>query len=1771
MSIMLGEAHAKISLDISGLKSGASQAASILRGLDGLGSGAFGGMEKALKDLESSLAHVGKNQVDIDVTAAIGGTKQLAVAIEDVEAKIEAASGSSLTIDAAEATGALQQVALAVDDVSAKLAGSGGTVFGLNTSEAVAGLAQVRAEAQDAVAAIRAAGGVSLDVNASQAIASLTQVASATDEVMAQLAAADNATIAISVTRDQLDAASRAVQELRATVGQSMTATVSIAGLGELDAATTQAVRTREAIGGIADAAPSISLGNLTGDLNQAVGLANQLTSSLSGLGSIGLGAGIAGLLIAPLVQGIQTAAQLEQSLKNVEVALGNVSNTDLGRLDASIREIGSATEYSAKQIAEVAESLAKAGYDVSDMIDGQMLPAVANLASATGSDLQTAVTGIVQAMAMWSPAIVDTSIAMTDASRAADILTVAANSSSADIQDIIAGMRNLGPVVSQMGVGFDEAAASISIFTNYGLKGADAGISLARGLQNLNEPTSEAAQLMDQLGISVFDAQGNFVGMEQLFGQLSNAMRNMTEQQRFTTISLLFGAEAADAYALAVSMGVDPLVAAVQAMQQQGIAADQASRKTDTLKGAWDRLNEATTTALGGLAKGAVGPLTMLATVVDGIVSAFGGLPSAILQPIGLIAGFGGAILALVTTVNLANATLGMLGTSFTRLTGISAAAGAIRSVVSALMELRAVGAVLAALSGPLGILLGVVSIIGGSLVLSWLKSREAAKQAAAEYKAYADAVDTNNKRISDTLQSGNLILAQHMQTSYDLVHNGIKRVEDVFRTGGEGWQAINLAEPDRMPDLTAVYFDTAFGRKALNYAKNTGQISDYVFDVVANGSKDAYSKLSIEDRAAVADAVSGYITQFTPTDPQKKAVEDKIGEIWKLYEDPNIDPTKIDNAVAEVMNTYANSDTPSIDWLLGNKGDGFDFTGQGLASVIAQFGTVGGAAANAQKQIAQVGDSWTAMAANLRLDGNKEMATNLESMTKNFEAVQKGLSKNNAATYTDDLQTLFGAMKSGKVDVEKMMSGFAELDRQFANNQITAEQYANGVHQMVLNIDDYAVAAGKAVRSTEEIAAAQKQVAGEWLKATGNDDFVSQLNMAGLGTTYSQLAGDITDANTALGDGMRIVVGNTNALGQNAQAAQDWADELIKAPGVYSKLDDMLAKGTVTQTQYNAAQQAQVDIAADNAAIQEDILTIQAKQAPMIATSVAALQDYVETLSTLPPEQQAVALGWLDANEATKANQIVAMAAAAANGELGESGKIATEKMIQGAVAADPYLKAMLLDMGLISEGADGTITVNFEGAASTQATLDDLNSTLLTIADLLDNGKLDGSINITVKGIEQAEAARAELEKLQDKKITVTIAMGGATTDSDRRTSGIDGPFNGGLAPITIPANADITSVTPPADPTKVAAVAEVTDVKPPAAPIVLPAEIKLGPVTGPAVPPGVLSGGAAPSSSDVNVTATVIGGEQVEALQKAIDALKDKPVTVTATVTGAELIGAIKLDVQNLSNKNILVMVSVEGADAIGTLKSDVEDLENKTLVITGDNTDALIKWNTVQGLPDATKWLFFFGDNTDALVKWNTVQGLPDATKWLFIFGDNGDAMEKWQAVQDLTDITKTLTINVVVNGDRRVALATGGTVPGFGGSTTVARMAELGPELFRTPSGKWGMAMTDGLYPMIPGTYVFTAAQSRRMWEHWTGQSYARGGRVRRDTPTRGERSRYSGGGGSTVITVHSRPNITVNPQSRVTQDDLTFIMTEVADATVSAVQNARDAKGGAQ
>lgn len=1075
MSVMLGEAYAKITLDVSGLTGSAGKAAQALRALDGLGKGAFDGLEKSADSVGKRIDALRGMTVDINTSAAEGALTGLGSAAQDTASTIDAMGGMQFDVDASAAIASMEEVRVNAQDAAAAVTAAGGVVFGLNTTEAVAGLTQVRTEAQDAVAAITAASGASFDINTSAAVASLLAISTATQDVEAQLASASSSTLAISVTMDQLNAASRAVQELRQTVGQTMTATVSIGGLGELEAATSEAVRTREAIGGIGDAAPSINLGGLNGDLSQATALASELASNLRGLGSIGLGAGLAGLLIAPLVQGIQTAAQLEQSLKNVEVALGNVSKADLGRLGQSIRDIGSDTQFSAKEIAEVAESLAKAGYDVSDMIDGKMLPAVANLASATGSDLQTAVTGIVQAMATWSPAIVDSSIAMTDASRAADILTVAANSSSADIQDIIAGMRNLGPVVSQMGVGFDEAAAAISIFTNYGLKGADAGISLARGLQNLNQPTSEASKLMQELGISVFDVQGKFVGFEQLFGQLSNAMRGMTDEARFTTISLLFGAEAADAYALAVSMGVDPLVATVNAMQQTGIAADQAAEKTNTLSGAWQRLSEASSTALGSLAGGLVGPLTVLTSVLDGAVGIFGGLPTAVQQAIGGLAGFVGSILAVVTAVNLTRAAMAAMNLSFGSITGVSAAIGALRNLGSALAATRVGMAALAIATGPIGIALAAVGVAAAVIGGIWLKQRHDAAELAKAYAELDKAIEANNTRIGDTRKNGMTQLADDMEKATVKIREAIDKVTLSLADSQKDWQSameqsLN-ADGFNIQPITE-FFDTVWGRAALEWGKSTGKVSETLVTNLSEGI------LTAADQIELGGFMDEFYKSFTPTPQDITAIENSMTPIYDLLANPKIDQSKV---WAEIDSIIAK-----------NMSDGH-LNLQGVVNDINAFATASTTAAGSVELMAKPfagmtkeAQEWAYMLDDLRLKGNEVAANQIQNMDQYFNAIvtTSGDQANQAAAAQDRLNA---AIANGSVDVHAIATNFAYYKSLLDQGLISQDTYNYVISNTVANMSDFASA-------TDDAAAAQARLAKQlddnkkYAKATGD-----------------------------------------------------------------------------------------------------------------------------------------------------------------------------------------------------------------------------------------------------------------------------------------------------------------------------------------------------------------------------------------------------------------------------------------------------------------------------------------------------------------------------------------------------------------------------------------------------------------------------------------------------------------------------------------------------------
>lgn len=261
-----------------------------------------------------------------------------------------------------------------------------------------------------------------------------------------------------------------------------------------------------------------------------------------------------------------------------------------------------------------------------------------------------------------------------------------------------------------------------------------------------------------------------------------------------------------------------------------------------------------------------------------------------------------------------------------------------------------------------------------------------------------------------------------------------------------------------------------------------------------------------------------------------------------------------------------------------------------------------------------------------------------------------------------------------------------------------------------------------GEAKAAVEEFAAAREEaMLGLLTSLTGMDDPLTQWNATSLASEFSMLAAEVINAGTALDTVFRVVVGNTNAIAQQADAVHSWAEELINIEGEYGKIDDLLNDGLITIDQYNAAQQAYNSIAMDNASIQEYTLKIQAMQAPLIAAQTSALENQLEVVSRLPAQQQLTALAWMDSATAAKAMEINTLAAAVATGELGSVGERAFTSYVESIAQTNPALFALLEDMQLVTDvvrAADGTVLsyeINLDGAEGARSEISMLTDSI------------------------------------------------------------------------------------------------------------------------------------------------------------------------------------------------------------------------------------------------------------------------------------------------------------------------------------------------------------------------------------------------------------------------------------------------------------------------
>ncbi len=447
-----------------------------------------------------------------------------------------------------------------------------------------------------------------------------------------------------------------------------------------------------------------------------------------SGAMAVGASAGAgyaAGRFLAP-------AVGFDEEMSRVG-ALTRLDKGDeqLAAMRAQAKKLGSETAFTTRDAASGQSFLAMAGFTPQAI--QAALPGVLNMALAGGMELG-------ESADIGSNILSQFKLSSDQMDRVGDTLTATFTRSNTDLRSLGDTMKYAGPVAAGLGISLEQAAAMAGMLANNGLRGSDAGTAMRSSLSRLASPPKAAAKALQELGVSVADANGKMRPMETVLKDLFRATQKYGEVDRVSFFKDIAGEEAfVGLQTLVQAAGSGELQKLTKELQgAAGESATVAKKMADNLGGDLKELDsawEAFRIQIEELADGSLRKLTQALSGTIGVMTMWAQenpqLSKALLVTLGsalaLTAGIGATSLA----VGLLLGPLAKLQLGFTLLTSASGLGGAVSLfsrlggvITGPLSSARAwggivmgLGAKLAALKGGIGGLSGALSGLSGML----------------------------------------------------------------------------------------------------------------------------------------------------------------------------------------------------------------------------------------------------------------------------------------------------------------------------------------------------------------------------------------------------------------------------------------------------------------------------------------------------------------------------------------------------------------------------------------------------------------------------------------------------------------------------------------------------------------------------------------------------------------------------------------------------------------------------------------------------------------------------------------------------------------------------------------------------------------------------------------------------------------------------------------------------------------------------------------------
>lgn len=229
-----------------------------------------------------------------------------------------------------------------------------------------------------------------------------------------------------------------------------------------------------------------------------------------------------------------KTGIEFEKSMSEVQAVSGATAD-EMVVLEKAARDAGASTDKSAKDAADALQYMALAGWDVED--SQQALMPILKLSSAANMDLGRTSDLVTDTMSVLG-------LEINDLDGYLDVLAQTSRNSNTDVDQLGEAFLNVGGRLQLLGVDAKEGATALGILANNGIKGSSAGKSLNAVLTNLTAPTGRAKKALDELNISAFDTNGEFIGIEETLKLVDDATKDLTDEQRNMYLAMIGGKE---------------------------------------------------------------------------------------------------------------------------------------------------------------------------------------------------------------------------------------------------------------------------------------------------------------------------------------------------------------------------------------------------------------------------------------------------------------------------------------------------------------------------------------------------------------------------------------------------------------------------------------------------------------------------------------------------------------------------------------------------------------------------------------------------------------------------------------------------------------------------------------------------------------------------------------------------------------------------------------------------------------------------------------------------------------------------------------------------------------------------------------------------------------------------------------------------------------------------------------------------------------------------